>query len=73
MRREEGVGGIEHVSGLTDILGRDLVGDVHQLRVGGDAENHAFHRPHVAVGRAEVGRERDKRYLPHGGYSTGKW
>ena len=57
VRREKGIGGVEHVGSLADVLRCDFVGDVHQLDVGNDAENDAFHRPYVAVGCTKVSRE----------------
>jgi len=35
-----GHGGVQHVGGIAHVLGRDVVGDVHQCDVGGDAQDH---------------------------------
>ena len=65
VRRKEGVGGVERVGSLADVMRRDVVSDVHQLGVGRDVEDDALHSPYVAVGCAKVGGEGDERSLFH--------
>ena len=52
--REVGCGTRKHICGLTHVLGRDLVGQIHEADVRRDAEDHAFHDADKAVGQAEV-------------------
>ena len=62
---EEGIGSVEHVGGLADVLRRDVVSDVHQPGIGRDVEDDALHSPYVAVGCAKVGGEGDERDFFH--------
>jgi hypothetical protein len=45
-----------------DVLGRDVMGDVDHDRLGSARHDHALHLGDVAVGRAEVGEQRDDRH-----------
>ena len=59
--RERRVRGGEGERGALDVAGRDLVGDVDDLRRGRDPEDRALHRPDVVVAGAEVGEEGEDR------------
>ena len=63
--REVGCGTGKHICGLTHVLGRDLVGQIHEADVRRDAEDHAFHDADKAVGQAEVCGQRYDGHLEH--------
>ena len=52
--REVAVRRVEGEGARLDVVGRDLVHDVDERRVGADAQDRALHRADVVVGEAEV-------------------
>ena len=55
VRRPEGISGQQYERAPTDVLWPDVVRNVHQLVVRGDAMHDALHGPHVTVLEAKVG------------------
>ena len=49
----------QHERRIRDILWRKVVGNVHDLYFGIDAQDHALHRAHEIVPRSEIGGQRD--------------
>ncbi len=48
-RKERG-SAAKHIFGAAHVLRRDLVAQINQADVRGDAQDHAFHGSHVAIG-----------------------
>jgi len=61
--RKAAGGSLEGQGAFQDVVGSHLVGDVHDVDVPGNREDHALHLGHVGVTRAEVGRQRDDRHV----------
>src|SRR5262245_9879764 len=63
----------EEKSPRADVLGRHVVRDVDDVRVGADAGDDALHHAYVRIARAEIGEKRDDRARAHGAGRAAKW
>ena len=55
------VTGLEQVSGIRHVVRRDVMREVHDLRLGIDVEDDALHARHEIVALAEIRQQSDKR------------
>jgi hypothetical protein len=51
---------------VQDVVGRNLMAQIHQRGVRADPEHHTLHDAHEGILRTEISQERHDRSRPHG-------
>jgi len=58
-------GAIEYEGGCKNVVGRNVVGNIHNVHIPVDVQNDTFHSRNKVISRAKISQERHKGALGH--------